>query len=207
MSQPIRILVAEDHTIVREGLVAILERESDLEVIAEARDGQEALEKFRIHRPDVILTDLQMPLMSGSKLVKAIRIEDPQAQIILLTTYDGDDDIYQCLQAGAKAYLLKGVPRAELFRTIRTVYAGKKYFSSDIGNKLAEHADFPALSPREREVVNLMVLGTNNQNIAKKLSIAEGTVKFHIGNIMGKLQVSDRTQVVVTALRRGISHL
>jgi len=207
MTQPIRLLVAEDHAIVREGLVAILERESDLVVVAVASDGQEALKQFRIHRPDVVLTDLQMPLISGSELVNAIRREDPQARIILLTTYDGDDDIYQCLQAGAKAYLLKGVSRAELFRTIRTVYSGKKCFTSEIGCKLAEHADFPALTLREREVVNLMVLGIDNQDIAKKLSIAEGTVKFHVGNIMAKLQVSDRTQVVVTALRRGISHL
>jgi len=207
MTQPIRLLVVEDHTIVREGLVSILEREPDLTVVAEASNGQEALEQFRLYRPDVVLTDLQMPLMSGSELVSAIRAEDAQARIILLTTYDGDDDIYQCLQAGAKAYLLKAVPRAELFQTIRTVYAGKKCFSSDIGNKLAEHADFPPLSTREREVVNLMVLGMSNQDIAKHLSIAEGTVKFHVGNIMSKLQVSDRTQVVVTALRRGISHL
>ena len=207
MSQPIRLLVAEDHTIVREGLISMLEREPDMVVIAEANNGQEALEKFRTYRPDIVLTDLQMPLMSGSDLVAALKAEDPQVRIILLTTYDGDDDIYQCLQAGAKAYLLKGVPRAELFQTIRSVHAGKKSFSSEISNKLAEHADFPSLSTREREVVNLMVLGMSNQDIAKKLSIAEGTVKFHVGNIMGKLEVRDRTQVVVTALRRGIAHL
>jgi len=207
MNQPIRLLVAEDHTIVREGLVSILEREPDLTVVAEASNGQEALEQFRLYRPDVILTDLQMPLMGGAALVTAIRAEDPKARVILLTTYDGDEDIYQCLQAGAKGYLLKEVPRAELFQTIRTVYAGKKYFSSEIGTKLAEHADFPPLSAREREVVELMVQGLSNQEIARTLSIAEGTVKFHVGNIMGKLQSSDRTQVVITALRRGISHL
>jgi len=206
-AEPIRLLVVDDHAIVREGLIAVLERETDLCVVAEAAEGREALERYRQYRPDVVLTDLRMPGMSGLELVSALRAEDPEARVVVLTTYDGDEDIYQCLKAGARAYLLKDVPRAELMQTILGVYAGHKRISPAVGARLTERMDRESLSARELDVVRLMVQGMTNQEIARTLFIAEGTVKFHVNNIVSKLHAHDRTQAVIHALKRGIAHL
>ncbi len=207
-TQPIRILVADDHPVVREGLVLILDNEPDLTVVAQARNGLEAVELFRQQQPDVALLDLRMPGgISGVEAIARIHAEFPDACMILLTIYDGDEDIFQGLRAGAKAYLLKSTPCKELLSAIRQVCAGKKYIPPPVGVKLAERMSHPHLSEREREVLCLMAAGKTNKDIATELSIAEGTVKSHVNKILEKLQVSDRTSAVLVALRRGIAAL
>lgn len=206
-TEPIRILLADDHPVVREGLALLLHTEPDMKVIGQANDGTEAIALFRQLQPDVALLDLRMPQMNGIEAIATIRAEFPEARLILLTTYDNDEDIYQGLRAGAKAYLLKDTPCEELLETIRAVHAGQKYIPSQVGAKLAERMSNPELSEREREVVRLMATGKSNQEIAASLKVAEGTVKFHVNNILSKLQVSDRTQAVIVALKRGIAKL
>jgi len=203
----IRILLADDHPVVREGLALILDNEDDMTVTSQASNGYEAVELFRQQHPDVALLDLRMPGLSGVEVITAIRTEFPDAHIILLTTYDGDEDIYQGLRAGAKAYLLKDTPCDEILETIRAVHTGQQRIPSPVGVKLFERMGTPELSEREREVLQLMSAGRTNQEIGATLCITESTVKFHVNNILSKLQVQDRTQAVVTALRRGITHL
>ena len=207
VTKQIRVLVADDHPVVREGLAAILDDQPDMEVIGQANNGQEAIDLFRKHQPDIALLDLRMPQVGGVEAITTIRTEFPNACIIMLTIYDTDEDIYQGLRAGARAYMLKDTPCEEIIEVIRSVCAGNRYVPATIGEKLAAHAEHPTLSDREREILNLLASGKNNKAIAATLSISENTVKFHVNNILEKLGVCDRTSAVVTALRRGIIRL
>lgn len=206
-SNPIRILIADDHTILRQGLVALLEPEPDLSVVAQAGDGQEAVQMFSQYQPNVVLMDLRMPKMDGVAAISAICAEFANAQIVVLTTYDGDEDIYRGLRAGAKGYLLKDAEPNQLFAAIRTVSAGGKYIPPTVGVKLAERMANPSLTERELEVIHLIVAGKTNQEISAILHISESTVKFHVNNILCKMSVSDRTQAAIVALKRGIASL
>lgn len=203
----IRVLIADDHPVVRTGLALMLNYESDMEVVAEASNGQEAVALYGRHRPDVTLMDLRMPEMDGIEAITTIRRESPTARIILLTTYDGDEDIYRALRAGAPAYLLKDAPFSEVLQAIRAVHAGQKHITVEVGAKLADRAGHPELTEREMDVLRLLVQGKSNLEIAADLCIAEGTVKFHINHILNKLGVDDRTQAVIAALKRGLASL
>ncbi|MBF2004941.1 response regulator [Chlorogloeopsis fritschii PCC 9212] len=203
-SNLIRILIADDYPVVRRGLEAIIEFEQDMSIVGQARNGRELLEAFRQLQPDVTLMDLRMPEIGGVEAICAIKAEFENARIIVLTSYDGDEDIYRGLQAGAKGYLLKGAEPDELLEAIRVVHNGQKYIPPVVGAKLLERMGTPELSQRELQVLQLIANGKSNQEIATALSIAEGTVKFHVNNILGKLGVSDRTQAVIVALKRGI---
>ncbi|MBW4659868.1 MAG: response regulator transcription factor [Drouetiella hepatica Uher 2000/2452] len=206
-SPVIRVLLADDHPVLGQGLAMLLECEPDITVVGQALNGREAIELFRQHQPDVTLMDLRMPEVSGVEAIAAIRAEFPQARIIVLTTYDGDEDIYRGLQTGAKGYLLKGTRLEELLNAIRTVYRNQSYIPPHIGAKLAERMGTSELSDRELEVLRLMAKGKNNPQISADLNIAESTVRFHISHILSKLGVSDRTQAVITAVQRGIVDL
>ena len=205
--QPIRLLVVDDHVIVRKGLVALLNTVEGLSVVAEASDGEQAIETFRAVQPDVTLMDLRLPKIGGADAIAKIREAFPGARIIVLTTFDGDEDIYRALQAGAKGYLLKGMDATELTDAIRTVYAGKSRIPAFVAEKLAERMGGPALTTRELEVLKRIVAGRSNKEIASDLNISEATVKTHINSILSKLGVSDRTQAATSALQRGIVHL
>jgi two-component system, NarL family, response regulator len=208
MSQPpIRVLIADDHPIVRNGLVRMVELTDGMEVIAEAETGTEAVEQYRQHQPDVTLMDLRLPDMSGVDAIAVIRQEFPNARIIILTTYDTDEDIFRGLQAGAKGYLLKDIKMRQLLEAIRIVTAGQNYIPPEVGAKLAERINRPQLSEREREVLQVMSQGKTNQEIANELCISESTVKFHVNHILSKLGVSDRTQAVLMAIKRGFADL
>jgi DNA-binding NarL/FixJ family response regulator len=206
-TKTIRILVADDHPIVRQGLVAILNDQPDMSVVAEVSDGQQAIEQFRIHQPDVTLLDLQMPAIGGVEAIVTIKAEFPNAAIIMFSIYETDEDIYQGLRAGAKAYLLKDTPCQEILEVIRAVSEGQRYIPTVIGTKLAARMERPNLSDREYEVLSLMAKGRNNKAIAAELNITENTVKFHVTNVMIKLGASDRTHAVVNALQQGIIKL
>lgn len=207
VSEPIRIMVVDDHHVVRQGLVALLKTVSGLQVVAEAADGKEAIERFDECQPDVTLMDLRLPRVGGVEAVAQIRRKHPTARIIVLTTFDGDEDIYRALQAGAKGYLLKGMFGEELFDAIRAVHSGKTRIPPVVAERLAERMGGPALTSRELEVLKIIVAGRSNKEIAADLSISEATVKTHINNILSKLGVADRTQAATTALQRGIVHL
>lgn len=204
---PIRILVVEDHHVVRQGLIALLKTVPDMVVVADASDGVQAVDLFRQHRPDVTIMDLRLPKMSGVEAITAIRRENPGARVIVLTTFDGDEDIYRALQAGARGYLLKDMFGEELMEAIRTVHAGRTRIPGPVAQRLAERMGGPNLTPREYEVLELIVAGRSNKEIGSDLSISEATVKSHINSILSKLGVSDRTQAATTALQRGIVHL
>ena len=206
---PIRILIADDHPVVRSGIAAMLEidPEENLYVVGQAKNGCEMVELFAQLQPDVGLVDLLMPEMGGVEAIEQIRSLFPDARLIVLTTYDGDEDIYRGLRAGAKAYLLKDTPREELLLCIQTVYAGRSFIPPDIGMRLAERMSNPVLSKREHKVLELISAGMSNFEIGTTLQITEGTVKSHVNNILGKLNVSDRTQAVMVALKRGLISL
>jgi DNA-binding NarL/FixJ family response regulator len=206
MSERIRILIADDHHVVRQGLVALLKTNDGLEIVAEAADGRQAIEQFEQHQPDVTLMDLRMPKMGGVEAVTQIRSKYPQARVIVLTTFDGDEDFYRAVQAGAKGYLLKGMFGEELVDAIRAVHAGKTRIPSAIAERLADRMGGPALTNRELDVLRGIVAGQSNKEIGSHLSISEATVKTHINSILGKLGVTDRTQAATTALQRGIVH-
>jgi DNA-binding NarL/FixJ family response regulator len=203
----IRILIADDHSVVREGLVSLVKRKSDMVVVAEAGNGREAVELWKEHRPDVTLLDLRMPELDGVGAIEEIRELDENAQIVVLTTYDGDEDIYRAIKAGAKAYLLKDTARDALVETVRRVHAGETYLPPQLAAKLAERVSGQALSPREIEVLQRMAVGKSNKEIGTELFISEGTVKTHIKSIFSKLDVVSRTEAVATATRRGLIQL
>ena len=207
-SQPtrIRILVAEDHLVARVGVTTIVNMQPDMVVIAEAANGAQALELYRQHQPDVVLLDMRMPVMSGVDAATAIRAEYPQARMIALTTYGGDEDIRRALNAGVAAYLTKDVLHDELLNAIRAVHAGERYLPAAVA-ALASEENNPELSAREIQVLELIVQGLANKQIAYQLSIAEHTVKNHVKSILSKLGVQDRTQAATAAIQRGIIHL
>lgn len=203
----IRVLSVDDHPLLRGGIAALIGNQTDMEVVAEACNGREALEQFRKHHPDIALMDLQMPQMSGVDAISAIRAEFPEARIIILTTHAGDVQVSRALKAGARAYLLKGSLRNELLETIRAVHAGQKRVSSEVAAEIAEHSTDSALTPREVDVLRLAARGNANKEIAAQLSLTEETVKSHIRNILAKLAVKDRTHAVAIGVKRGIIDL
>jgi two-component system NarL family response regulator len=203
----IRVLCVDDHPVVRDGLRAIIEGQPDMTVVDEAGDGLECIVKYRELQPDVVVMDLRMPGLGGVDATIQIRKEFPEARIIVLTTYEGDEDIYRALESGAQAYLLKEMVRTELLQTIREVHSGKRHISPAVAARLAEHTPRIALSDRELQVLKHIAKGLRNKEIGAALNIAEDTVKIHIKNIFGKLNVMDRTQAVVSASQRGIIHL
>ena len=203
-TETIRVLVVEDHNVVRQGLVALLNVVDGLTVVGEAADGLDAIDQFRKHRPDITLMDLRLPRLSGVEAIQRIRLEAPQARVIVLTTYDGDEDIYRALKAGARAYLLKGMTGEELVTTIRAVHAGKSHIPAAIAEKLAARMGTEDLTPREFDVLEQIVRGKSNKEIASELNVSEATVKTHINSLLGKLGVTDRTQAATAAIQRGI---
>jgi two-component system NarL family response regulator len=207
MAEPIRILVVDDHHVVRQGLVALLNIMPEIKVVGEAGDGLQAIELYRSLRPDITLMDLQLPKLGGVEAIQQIRADDPAARFVVLTTFDGDEDIFRALQAGAKAYLLKGMTLEELLATIQAVHSGKTRISPTIAEKLAERVSSSALTARELGVLERILAGRANKEIASDLNISEATVKSHINNLLSKLGVSDRTHAATVALQRGIVHL
>jgi len=203
----IRILTVDDHALLREGIAALVNAEWDMKLVGEASNGEEAIEQFRLHRPDVTLMDLQMPALNGVEAVIGIRAEFPDARIIVLTTYTGDVQVSRALKAGAQAYILKGHVHRELLETIRAVHAGKKRISPEVAAELADHVAEDQLSSREIAVLRLIASGNANKMIAGQLLISEETVKSHVTNILSKLGANDRTHAVTIALKRGIIEL
>src|SRR5207237_2287779 len=203
----IKIMVIDDQAVVRQGFVALIKTVSDMVVVAEGTNGQQALELYRLHRPDVTLMDLRMPQLSGVEAIAAIRKEFRDARLIVLTTYDGDEDIYRSLQAGAQGYLLKDMFFEELEDAIRTVHAGGRRIPGVVAERLAGRVGASDLTGRELEVLREIVGGKSNKEIAAALDISEATVKSHVNNILSKLGVTDRTQAATTALQRGLVHL
>ena len=202
----IRILAADDHALLRKGLAAVINAEPDMKLVAEASNGEEAIDEFRIHRPDVTLMDLQMPGLNGIEATNRILTEFPSARIIVLTTYSGDTQVLRALRAGARAYLLKGHDR-ELIETIHAVFRGQKRIPPEVAAELAEHANDDELSEREIEVVRLIAAGKSNKQIADHLFVAEATIKSRVTNILSKLGASDRAHAVTIALKRGTIEL
>ena len=203
----IRIIVVDDQAVVRQGFVSLISTVADMRVIAEGTNGREAVALYREHRPDVVLMDLRMPEMGGVEAISAIRREFSDAKVIVLTTYDGDEDIYRSLQAGAQGYLLKDMFFDELESAIRAVHAGGRKIPGVVAERLAGRMGGSDLTGRELEVLELIVRGRSNKEIGAALGISEATVKSHINSILGKLGVTDRTQAATTALQRGIVHL
>jgi DNA-binding NarL/FixJ family response regulator len=203
----IRVLCADDHPLVRKGITAILANETDIELVAEAANGRDAVELFRKHRPDVTLMDLRMPELDGIAAAKVIRSEFPDAKIIALTSFDGDQDIYCALEAGVRGYLLKEMVHTEVLNSIRKVDAGQRLMSEEMSQRIAEYFPPSPLTPREVEVLQLVAQGLANKEIAARLGTASGTVKIHVQNILSKLGAADRTRAVTIALQRGIIHL
>jgi DNA-binding NarL/FixJ family response regulator len=202
----VRILIVEDHHVVRKGLVALLAAVPEVEVVGEASNGVEAVACFGELQPDVTLMDLQLPQMGGVEAITRIRREHPAARFIVLTTFDGDEDIYRSLQAGAKAYLLKGMTCEELLSTIHAVHSGRTFIPPQIAEKLAERMSTQELTARELRVLERIVAGRANKEIAADLKISETTVKSHVNSLLGKLGVADRTHAATVAIQRGIVH-
>jgi two-component system NarL family response regulator len=203
----IRVLVADDHSIVREGLVALINRKRSIKVVAEAVNGRQAIQQFNRHHPDVCLIDLRMPEMDGLEAIHSICEIDPNAKIIVLTTFDNDEDIFRALHYGAKAYLLKDISRIELVDTIRSVYQGTICIPAKVGAKLAAHTMNSKLTPRELDVLHLLTAGKSNKEIGSALDVTEGTIKIHVSHILRKLKANARTEAARVALQRGLIHL
>jgi DNA-binding NarL/FixJ family response regulator len=200
----IRLLVVDDHPLLREGVAAVIESEPDMTLVAEASNGRDAITLFRQHRPDVTLMDLRMPDLNGIEAITAIRAEFPHARIIVLTTYTGDAQAFGALKAGAAGYLLKSMLRKELVQAVRTVHAGKLRIPPEIASEIAEHAADDALTEREIDVLRRVGAGHSNKQVALQLAITEGTVKAHMKSILPKLGARDRTHAVMIAVKRGI---
>lgn len=207
MTERIRVMIVEDHQVVRQGLIALLASVPEIEMVGFAGDGPEAITQFRSLQPDVTLMDLRLPTMGGVDAITRIRAEFPGARVIVLTTYDGDEDIFRAMQAGAKAYLLKGMDLDELMEAIRAVHNGRGRIPSSIAEKLAERVSGQQLTSRELNVLERIVAGRSNKDIASDLFISEATVKSHVNSLLGKLGVEDRTQAAMVALQRGFVHL
>ncbi len=203
----IRVLLADDHTILREGVASILNSQDDMEVVAQAGTGRRAVESYRELRPDVLLIDIAMPDVDGPEAIAMIRDFDPQAKAIVLTTFVGEEDVYRSLSAGAKGYLLKGEEPAVMLECIRKVVQGGRHIPPQVTDKFMDRIPDDALSARELEVLKLLVEGKSNQEAAASLSISESTIKFHVNHILAKLNAADRTQAVIIALRRGLVRL
>jgi two-component system NarL family response regulator len=207
MTTPIRLLVVDDHPVVRGGLVALLGTVENMQVIAEASNGADAVRLYCEHQPDVTLMDLRLGAMGGVEAIQQIRARWPAARIIVLTTFDGDEDIYRAMQAGAKGYLLKGMSIEDLISAVRAVHQGRVRIPAEIAEKLAQRMGGPQLTQREMDVLRAIVRGRSNREIGSDLSISEATVKTHINSLLGKLGVTDRTQASTAAIQRGIVHL
>jgi DNA-binding NarL/FixJ family response regulator len=203
----IRILVADDHYIVRMGLISLVSTESDMEVVAEAANGAQAVELYGKHAPDLVLMDLSMPIKDGIQATLEIRSKFPAARILMLTTFDGDDDIHKALRAGAQGYVLKNSTGDSLIPALRTVAAGQRWIPQEVAGRLNSRKMFEELTPREIQVLQQLAKGLANKEIADTLNISEHTVKDHLKNILGKLRVADRTEAVTKAITRGIIHL
>jgi len=207
LSPPIRVLCVDDHSLVRKGISSILANEADIKLVAEAANGRAAVDLFRQHRPDVTLMDLRMPELNGIEATRMIRREFPEARIIALTSFDGDQDIYRALEAGVRGYLLKEMVHTEVLNAIRIVHEGKRLLPPEVAERLSGYFPQVALTPREVEVLIWVAKGLANKEIASRLGTASGTVKMHIQNILAKLDATDRTHAVTIALERGIIHL
>jgi two-component system NarL family response regulator len=203
----IRVLIVDDHPIVRQGIQSMLQSQPDMQAVAEAECGAQAVEMYRLYRPDVVLMDLRMPDMDGAQATAAIRAQFPDARIIMLTAYGGDEEIYGALHAGARAYLMKGASCDEILETIRVVHAGHKHITLKVGAQLADRMENPELTAREQTLLRLMVAGRSNKEIGAELFIGVGTVKFHVSHILNKLGAADRTQAVIAALKHGMVNL
>jgi len=203
----IRIMLVDDHPAFRKGMAALIESEPDLQVVAETGDGREALAIYRQKKPDVVLMDLRLPGMGGVEATLAIRKEFPAASVIVLTTFDRDEDIYRAIQSGAKSYLLKDTPDDELAAAIRDVHAGKQVLSGKLATRLAERQQRPELTPREMDVLQMLIKGRSNREIGTALFLCEDTVKAHFKTLFAKLKVQDRTEAAISAIRQGIVHL
>jgi DNA-binding NarL/FixJ family response regulator len=203
----IRVICVDDHPLVRKGIASIICNEPDMKLVGEAGTGQDALALFRTHQPDVTLMDLRMPNVDGIEATKQIRAEFPDAKIIALTSFDGDQEIYRALEAGVRGYLLKEMVHSEVVRAIRLVHSGKRLMPAEVAERLTEYFPKAALTPREVEVLTLVAQGLANKEIAGRLGTADGTVKIHVQNILSKLNASDRTHAVTIGVQRGIIHL
>lgn len=203
----IRVMLVDDHSAFRKGMAALIESEPDLQVVAETGDGRQALEVYRQHRPDVVLMDLRLPGMGGVEATLAIRKEFPDARVIVLTTFDTDEDIFRAIQSGAKSFLLKDTPDAELAAAIRGVHAGKQILSGKLAQRLAERQHRPELTQREMDVLKMLIKGRSNKEIGSALFLCEDTVKAHFKTLFAKLKVQDRTEAAIHAIRHGIVHL
>jgi two-component system, NarL family, response regulator len=202
--QKIRVVVADDHALVRLGLKALIDAQPDMEVVGEAVDGPSAVEAYATHHPDVLLVDLRMPTMSGRDVITNIRKTSAEAKVVVLTSFDGDEDVFRAVQAGARGYLLKSTPPDEVVKAIRTVHAGGRLIAPEVAARLADRVNSPSLTAREVAVLELVAKGLSNKEIAAALFLAEDTVKNHLKHIYGKLEVSDRTEAVLLAVQRGI---
>jgi DNA-binding NarL/FixJ family response regulator len=203
-TSPIRIVVVDDHPVVRQGIAGLVDGQSDMSIVGQASNGREAIQQFRTHQPDIVLMDLQMPEINGLDALIAIRDEAPDARIIVLTTYAGDVQVLRAIKAGARGYLLKSALHRELLETIRAVHAGKKSVSAEVAYELAEHATDDVLTPAEVRVLRLIAEGNANKEIAEQLSVSEETVKGQVRNILSKLGAKDRTHAAMIGLKRGI---
>jgi DNA-binding NarL/FixJ family response regulator len=207
VSRPIRVLICEDHQIVREGLVALLETQDDFQVVGEAGDGEAAIALYRRAPPDVTLIDLRMPRLDGVEVIRTLRREHPDSRFLVLTTYDSEDDISRALQAGASGYLLKGANRSTLRDAIRLVHAGRRYIPPEIAERVLPGPAAEELTERELQVLRRIAEGLSNRDIGAQLGISESTVKTHVNRLLGKLGVTDRTKALVLALKRGLVHI